>query len=225
MQKHNWGMMKHFFLKRKIRKYTKRLEKQHTNPILCVELAELYLNLSQPEQAAEYYQQAIETYYQEDSSLGEDRDFIVEVCWKLLDIDPLHSLAHRMLGQEYCQLGEFDEAIELYTAYASRLTQAALYEEAIAQYRNVLVLAPDDILIHQKCFSLLWKLHRKEQAVQELRKIAELAEKAGQLGKVIECYKKALKIMPAHAELQAELRRVAKVIHNRKQPLRLVVNT
>ena len=184
----------------------------------------MHLKLSQHEQAGEYYQQAIETYYQEDSRLGEDRDFILDVCWKLLEIDPLHTLAHRMLCQEYCQLGEFDEAIELYTTYASRLTEAALYEEAIAQYRNVLVLTPDDILIHQKCFSLLWKLHRKEDAVQELRKIAELAEKAGHLARVIECYKKALKIMPSHGELQAELRRVAKLVHTREQPLRLVVN-
>jgi tetratricopeptide (TPR) repeat protein len=216
--------MKNIFLKRKIRTYTKRVEKNPNDPVLCVELAEFYLELSQPERAADYYQRAIETYYQEDSRLGEDKDFILEVCWKLLEIDPLHALAHRMLGQEYCQLGEFDEAIDLYAAYAARLTEAALYEEAIAQYRNVLVLNPGDIAIHQKCFSLLWKLHRKEDAVQELRKIAELAEKAGHLAKVIECYKKALKIMPSHGELQAELHRVAKLIHTRKHPLRLVVN-
>lgn len=216
--------MKEFFFKRKIQKYIKRLPKYQQDPEFFEELAELYLKLSQYEQAREYYQKTIEVYYQESSRSDEDKDFILDVCWKLLDIDPLNALAHRILGQEYCQIGEFDEAIELYKAFASRLTEAAYYEEAIAQYRNVLVLTPDDIQVHQQCFALLWKLHRKEDAVQELRKIAELAEKAGQLAKVIECYKKALKIMPSNAELQAELHRAVKLVRTREQPLRLVVN-
>lgn len=217
--------MKEFFLKRKIRIYTKRLSKNQQDAAFFEELAELHLKLSQNEQAREYYHKAIEGYYQENLRSGEDKDFILNVCWRLLEIDPLNLLAHRMLGQEYCQIGAFDEAIELYKAFASRLTEAACYEEAITQYQNVLVLTPDDIHVHQQCFALLWKLRRKEDAVQELRKIAELAEKAGQLAKAIECYQKALKIMPSNNELRAEFHRVVKLVRTREQPLRLVVNS
>ena len=216
--------MKEFFVKRKIKKYEQRLSKHDNDPQYFRELAELYLKISQHEPAAKYYQKAIEAYYRDDSQVGEDKEFIIEVCWELLAIEPLSKLACRTLGQEYCGLGEFNEAVQLYKSFADKLIKAARYDEAIVQYSNVLVLVPDNIEIRQEYFSLLWRLRRKEEAVQELRKIAKLAEQAGDIAKALDCYKKSLKIVPSDPELRAELVRVTQVARNTGKPLRLIVN-
>ncbi|MBD3308212.1 tetratricopeptide repeat protein [candidate division KSB3 bacterium] len=212
------------FIKRKIRKYEKRLAAHANDPEYIQDLADLYVQISQPDKARTYYQQAIETYYQRHSRLGEDTTFILDVCGKLLEIDPLNLLAHETLGQEYCSLGEFDDALKLYTAFARKLVQAGQYAKAIEQYRHVLVLTPHDIEIRQQCFSLLWKLRKKNEAIQELEKIAELAERQGNLVKAVECYRKAVKIMPSNSRLQAELSRVSQLTRTLEKPLRLVVN-
>lgn len=216
--------MKDFFIKRKIEKYEQHLDEHLDDPVYFKKLGDLCLQLSRTEPAIEYYQDAIDAYYQDNSRVGEGNDFIFEICWKLLEIDPLNTLACGTLGQEYCGLGEFDEAITLYKTFASKLIEAAQYDDAIVYFRNALVLQPDDIEVRQNCFSLLWHLRRKEEAVQELRKIAELAEKTENITKALECYNKAVNIMPSDSELQTELKRLKQLAGNVEKPLRLVVN-
>jgi tetratricopeptide (TPR) repeat protein len=71
---------------------------------------------------------------------------------------------------------------------------------------------------------LLWRLRRKEEAIQELRKIAEIAERMGNIAKAVECYQKALKILPSNSEFQTELRRLVRLNKRDGNQLRLVVN-
>lgn len=216
--------MKKFFLQRKIEKYERNIDKHVDDPVYLQKLAEMYVQIARRKLAIEYFHKAIEAYYRDDSRLGQDNEFILNVCWTLLELEPMDMIAYRTLGQEYCSLAEFEEAAKLYRSFATKLAKAGLYDEAIRQYRNVLVLFPDDLQIRQKCFSLLWRLRRKEEAVQELRKIAEIAEKMGDLTKAIECYQKALKIVPSSAEFQGELRRLVHVNRHGENQLRLVVN-
>lgn len=216
--------MKNFWLNRKIRKLKHLCDTRADDPVVCYELAILYRKIENEEGAIDYCQRAITTYYREDSRLGVDNDFILEVCHTLRELDPLNVLAHQTTGQELCGLNEFTEAARLYLAFAAKLANVGRYEEAIAQYRNAFVLRPDDIKGRQQCFALLWKLRRKDDAVQELQKIAELAETRGLMAKAVECYKKALKINPANPELQAELRRLVHTHRQQHRQLRLVVN-
>jgi tetratricopeptide (TPR) repeat protein len=216
--------MQEFFVKRKIQKYEVKREAHADNPEFLEELAGLYQKLSRREKAIECYQCAIEAYYREDSRLGVDNEFILGVCWHLLELDPLNLLAHQTLGQEFCGLGEFEEAVHVYKSFALKLARAGRYEDAIAQYRHAFVLVSDDIKGRQQCFSLLWKLRRKEEAVQELRKIADIAEHKGAIAKAVECYQKALKIYPSNPELRAALRRLVQVHRQENNQLRLVVN-
>jgi tetratricopeptide (TPR) repeat protein len=222
--KQNKESMREFVLRRKIKKYERKIEAHADDPVYLQELAQLYRQISEEEAAIAYYQKSIEAYYQDDSRLGVNNEFILEVCWTLLELDPKNVLAHQTLGQEYCSLGEFEEAAKLYKSFAAKLAKAGQYHDAISQYRNALVLFPDDIKGRQNCFSLLWKLRRKEEAVQELKKIAEIAESKGYIAKAVECYQKALKIMPANAELQQELRRLIQTHRRGHSQLRLVVN-
>jgi len=217
--------MKEFWLKKRIKKYKRNIEGHFDDPVYLQKLGEMCLQVSQQESAIKYYHKAIEAYYQNDSRLGRNNEFILELCWTLLELEPIDMIAHRTLGQEYCGISEFEEAAKLYKSFATKLAKAGLYDEAILQYRNALVLFPDDMKVRQNCFSLLWRLHRKEEAVQELKKIAEVAERMGNIAKAAECYQKALKIMPSSSEFQGELRRLAQ--SNRRtgeNQLRLVVN-
>ncbi len=216
--------MKEFFLKRKIKKYERNIDEYFDDPVYLRKLAKIYLQISQQESAIKYYHKAIEAYYQDNSRLGKDNEFILEVCWKLLEIEPMDIVAHRTLGQEYCSLGEFEEAAKLYKSFASKLAKVGQYNEAILQYRNALVLFPDDMKGRQNCFSLLWKLHKKEEAIQELRKIAEIAERTGEVAKAVECYQKAVKILPSSSEFHTELRRLIQLSRRNENQLRLVVN-
>jgi tetratricopeptide (TPR) repeat protein len=217
--------MRSFWAKRKIVKYRRWLAKHGDDAEYFQKVAELYGQISQPMSAVEYYEKAIKAYYREDSRLGAHNDFILHLCWKLFEIDPLNVLACTTLGQEYCGLGEFEEAVELYTSFAGKLVKAAQYDKAIEQYRNALVLVPGDVEVRQRCFALLWRLRRTKEAVQELRKIAELAEHAGNVAKALECYKKAVKIMPSDSVLQTELNRLRQQARAMETPFRLVVNT
>jgi tetratricopeptide (TPR) repeat protein len=216
--------MQNVWVNWKIKKYERKLEAQGENPEYLYALACLYKKLSEHDAARKYYHQAITAYYQQNSRLGLHNEFIFTVCTDLLDLDATDILAHQTLGQEYCSLGEFQEAAKLYSSLAGQLMKAGQFEDALQQYRNVLVLFPEDIKIRQHCFLALWKLHRREDAVQELRKIAELAEQKGLVAKAVECYQKALKIMPAHTESQQELRRLLHTRGPRENQLRLVVN-
>ncbi len=216
--------MKRFWLNRKIQKYERQRDVRADDPVFFRDFAILYRKAEHVEAAIDCYRHAIEAYYREDSRLGVNNNFILDVCRSLRELDPLNVLAHHTIGQELCGLNEFDEAARLYTTFATKLAQAGHYEEAIDQYRNAFVLRPDDIKGRQQCFALLWKLRRKDEAVQELRKIAELAERKGLLTKAVECYNKALKIRPASSELQAELRRLVHTHRHQHNQLRLVVN-
>jgi tetratricopeptide (TPR) repeat protein len=216
--------MKKFLLIRKIEKYERNVDEHVDDPVYLQKLAEMYFRISEQKLAIEYYHKAVEAYYQEDSRLGQNNEFILTLCWKLLELESLDKIAYRTLGQEYCSLGEFEEAAKLYRSFATKLAKAGLYDEAILQYRNALVLFPDDIKVRQKCFSLLWRRHRKEEAVQELKKIAESAERIGNIAKAAECYQKALKIIPSSAEFQGELRRLVQLHRHGENQLRLVVN-
>jgi tetratricopeptide (TPR) repeat protein len=218
-------MMKEFWLRRKIKQYEQNLEEHCDDPVYLRELAELYVQLSQRTEAITYYHKAIEAYYQDNSRLGRNNEFILELCWALLKLEPMGRIALNTLGQEYCSLGEFEDATQLYHTFADELAKTDQYDEAILQYRNALVLSPDNIEIRQKCFSLLWRLRKKEEAIQELRKIAEIAERMGNIPKAVECYQKALKILPADSEFHVELRRLVQLNRSDKNPLRLVVNT
>ena len=216
--------MKQFWLNRKIRKCEQQRDVRADDPVFFDELATLYKKSDQVEAAIDCYQHAIEAYYREDSRLGVNNEFILNVCNNLCELDALNPLAHQTIGQELCGLSQFDDAARLYTGFAAKLAAAGRYEEAIHQYRNAFVLHPDDIKGRQQCFALLWKLRRKDEAVQELRKIAELAEQKGLLAKAVECYTKALKIRPSSPELQAELRRLVHTHRHQPGQLRLVVN-
>ena len=216
--------MKKFWLNRKIRKYERRRTIHGDDPAFLYHLATLYRKNEQVEAAIDCCQHAIGAYYHEDSRLGVTNDFILEVCWNLRELDPLNALAHQTIGQELCGLSEFEEAARLYRSFATKLAQAGQYEEAIDQYRNAFVLHSNDIKGRQQCFALLWKLRRKDEAVQELRTIAKLAEQKGLLAKAVECYNKALNIRPASPELQAELRRLVHTHRHQHNQLRLVVN-
>lgn len=216
--------MKGFWLKRKIQKYEQHRDAHADDPVYFHDFAGLYRKGEQIEAAVDCYVNAINAYYREDSRLGVNNDFILTVCWNLLELDPLNTLAHQTIGQELCGLNEFEEAARLYKSFATKLAQAGQYEEAITQYRNVFVLTPNDIKGRQQCFALCWKLRRKNEAIQELQKIAELAEQKGLLAKAVECYQKALKIRPSNPELQAELRRLIQTHKHRHSQLRLVVN-
>lgn len=212
------------FIKRKIKKREQYLAEYGDDFECLQELAELYLKLAQRDVAVPLYERAIQAYYQDDSRLGKTNEAILELCWKLLELDALNHLAYRTLGQEYCGLSEFETAAKLYKSYANKLLKAERYDDALAQYRNVLVLLPEDINVRQQCVSLLWRLRRKEDTVQELVKIADLSEKAGKIAKALECYKKALRIFPARTEIRAEFSRLLHTSGNKEKQLRLVVN-
>jgi tetratricopeptide (TPR) repeat protein len=218
-------MMKEFWLRRKIKRYEQNLEEHCDDPVYLQELAEGYIQLSQRTEAITYYHKAIEAYYQDNSRLGRNNAFILELCWALLKLEPMDRLAHNALGQEYCSIGEFEDATRLYHTFADELAKTDQDDEAILQYRNALVLSPDNIEIRQKCFSLLWRLRKKEEALQELRTIADIAERTGNIPKAVECYQKVLKILPASSEFQTELRRLVQLNRSDTPPLRLVVNT
>ncbi|PIE33332.1 hypothetical protein CSA56_12235 [candidate division KSB3 bacterium] len=216
--------MKEFFIRRKIEKYRRLLDKHGENPRYFQQLAELHGQLSRWEESAQYYQYAIEAYYQQGARLGSDNGFIMDLCRALLDIDPLNRLAYNTLGQEYCGLGEFGEASNLHISFAKKLLKVGQYQEAIEQYRNVLVFEPNNLVVRQSVFSLLWRFRRKAEALQELRKIAELSEKAGNVMKALECYKKAVNISPADTELRAHVKRLTQCVRSIHTPFRLVVN-
>ncbi|PID57756.1 hypothetical protein CSB45_05895 [candidate division KSB3 bacterium] len=215
--------MKEFFIRRKIKKYTRSLTKFGDEPQLLEKIADLYVKISENEQARQYYVRTITAYYQGETRLGNDNEFILTQCWKLLDLDPLNELAFHTLGQEFCGLGHFNEAAALYQRFAEKLVQCGHDEKAIAQYRNVAVLRPEDIEVRQRLVTLLWKFRRKEETAHELKKIARLAEKRGHAAKMLECCHKALKLLPADSSLQAELQSLIRSARQMEKPLELVV--
>lgn len=216
--------MKEFLLKRKLKKYEQRLPAYADDAAYLFQGVLLYQQLSQREAAIATGHKAIEAYYQSNSRLGVNNELIFKICHTLLELDATDVLAHQTLGQEYCGLGEFETAAKLYVTLGATLAKTGRYEEALSQYQNVLVLFPDDIKVRQNCFLLLWKLHRKEDAVQELKRIAEIAERKGQVAKSVECYRKAIKIMPSRTEFHQELRRLLHSHRQGENQLRLVVN-
>ena len=171
------------------------------------------------------YQRAIEAYYAEGGRVANENAFVCDACHRLLAIDPLNALAHQTLGQEYCGANAFEAASQLHQAFAEKLVDAGQYEDAIAQYRNVLVFEPDHIGMRERLLSLLLKTRKRAEAAHEFRKLAEYAEKMGRLGKAVEYYKKALQLTPSQPEVRAALKRL--LLQQRRgseTPLRLVVN-
>ncbi len=92
--------MKEFFIKRRIERYTRHVHKHLHDPIYLEKLGTLCVQVSQKDLAVQYYQSAIDAYYRDDSLLGEDKEFILSLCWQLREIDALNILAWRTLGEE-----------------------------------------------------------------------------------------------------------------------------
>ena len=217
-------MMSAFFMKRRIQKHLRRIEKYGEIPEDLKAVADAYAQAAETASAIAFYQRAIEAYYCEGARVGKENAFIFETCHRLLAIDPLNALAYQTLGQEYCGVNAFETASRLYQAFAKKLVDAERYEDAIAQYRNVLVFEPDHFGMRERILSLLLKLRKRTEAAHEFQKLAELAEKMGRSGKAVEYYKNALQLMPSQTEAHAALRRLTKQNRMSEAPLRLVVN-
>jgi len=217
-------MIKEWWITHQIRAYLRRIEKYGETSGDLKKLAEFSVQRGDVEEAKMFYQQAIEAYYRDGGRLGDGKAFVFEICEALLQLDPLNSLAHSTLGQEYCGLNEFEMASQLYQRFAEQLARAGRVDEAILQYRNVLVFFPDHFDIRERLLTLLFQARKREECVQELRKIAELSEKIGDRGKAAAYYRKALQLMPSHVETQAALRRLTSRARAGERSLRLMVN-
>ena len=117
-------MMSAFFMKRRIQKHLRRIEKYGEIPEDLKAVADAYAQAAETASAIAVYQRAIEAYYCEGARVGKENAFIFETCHRLLAIDPLNALAYQTLGQEYCGVNAFDTASRLYQVFAKKLVDA-----------------------------------------------------------------------------------------------------
>ncbi len=103
------------------------------------------------------------------------------------------------------KLNRTAEALRYQTQLADSYTKRNEVPKAIAAYRRVLKLSPQDVNILSKLAALLEKSSKNSEALEAYRAALELHRKAGATPKALECLEHIVKLEPNNAQAHVDL--------------------
>jgi len=124
---------------------------------------------------------------------------------KLLIGDVQDINIRNIIGDLYVRLDKKDKAIEEFQRIATYYEDKGSYPQAIAIYRKINKLSPEDSKFVVKLADLYGIYGLFSEAKTEYLRVAEILKKAGQIEEVISLYKKLIKLDKEDIEVRSNL--------------------
>lgn len=116
----------------------------------------------------------------------------------LLEVDPRDSGARLKLGDIHLRLGDKDEAVAAYLKVAHQFMKDGFDAKAVALFKQIAKLAPEQIEIHVPLSELYQRLGLASDAMAALQTAVEAFQKAGRKRESLELLRKAAALDPTN---------------------------
>jgi len=123
----------------------------------------------------------------------------------VLSADPSDPSLYNTLGDLYAQIGAISDAVGCYLSLGEALTAEGLGYRAIAAYKKVVKLDPDNLRALRACADLYEKEGLRAEAKHQCLLAAERSLKHGLEKQAMELYERVLMLDPADALIAAKL--------------------
>ncbi len=126
----------------------------------------------------------------------------IEECLRVIEMAPQYLDIHLMLGEIYVKQGKTEQAITKYAILIDTYLVNGRVDDAIATYRRILQLDPDNLTYRVRLINLLASHGRSEELVRERMTAAETYLRLGYTDKAIQEYEQALQENPNHVPMR-----------------------
>jgi tetratricopeptide (TPR) repeat protein len=125
-----------------------------------------------------------------------------EECLRVIEMAPQYLDVHRMLGEIYVKQGKTEQAITKYAILIDTYLVNGHVDDAIATYRRILELEPNNLTYRVRLINLLASHGRSEELLRERMTAAEYFLRLGYADKAIQEYEQALQETPNHVPMR-----------------------
>lgn len=126
----------------------------------------------------------------------------IEECLRVIEMAPQYLDVHLMLGEIYVKQGKTEQAITKYTILIDTYLVHGRVDDAIATYRRILELEPNNLPYRVRLINLLSSHGRAEELMRERMTAAESYLRMGYADKAIQEYEQALQENPNHVPMR-----------------------
>jgi tetratricopeptide (TPR) repeat protein len=126
----------------------------------------------------------------------------IEECMLVMEIAPQYLDVHLLLGEIYVRQGKIEQAIAKYTVLVDRYLVGGRIDDAIATYRRILQLEPNNLTYRVKLIELLSRQGRTEEVLTERMAAADAYLRMGYADRAIAEYEQALLAYPANNQVR-----------------------
>ncbi|HSB21080.1 MAG TPA: tetratricopeptide repeat protein, partial [Anaeromyxobacteraceae bacterium] len=123
-------------------------------------------------------------------------DRAIKVYDKILSEDPKDVRVLLKVGELHQKRGDDPSAAATFNRVAEAYTEQGFFLKAIAVYKQMIKLAPDDPRVNERLASLYQQLGIMSDAMAQLQLVAAAAEKAGDQPKLLDVLQRMIEIEP-----------------------------
>jgi tetratricopeptide (TPR) repeat protein len=126
----------------------------------------------------------------------------VEECLRVIEVAPQYLDIHLMLGEIYVRQGKIEQAIAKYAILVDTYLVNGRYDDAIATYRRILQLEPNNLTYRVKLIELLTRQGRTDEVLQERMAAADSYMRLGYADRAVQEYEQALLANPGNTQVR-----------------------
>src|SRR5262245_28114415 len=126
----------------------------------------------------------------------------IEECLRVMEIAPQYLDVDLMLSEIYVRQGKIEQAIAKYAILIDMYSVNGRGDDAIATYRRILQLEPNNLNYRVKLIELLSRQGRTDEVLAERMTAADAYLRMGYTDRAIQEYEQALLSMPYNAQVR-----------------------
>ncbi len=126
----------------------------------------------------------------------------IEVCYRAIQSAPAYLPLHLRLAEIYGQNGRIEDSVTKYQAVADVYLVREEIRQVIGVYKRILRLMPMEVVIRSRLIDLLISSGEIDQALDQYLALADAYYQMAQVGKSVEKYAEALRLVPRASDEQ-----------------------
>ncbi len=126
----------------------------------------------------------------------------IEQCLRVMEIAPQYLDVHLLLGEIYVRQGNIEQAVAKYAVLVDTYLANGRVDDAIATFRRILQLEPNNLNYRTKLIELLSRQGRSDQVLVERVAAAESYLRLGYADRAIQEFEAALLLQPGNPKIR-----------------------
>ena len=195
----------------------KVIDIQPLNKDAVIRLSSLHEKSGEIAKAAELMKEAAVVFHDnvdvllraaEISLAAESLEYAKSYLYRIIELEPKHTKARRLLGESYAKEGFKDKAWEEYLVVLDNMISDEKYDDAIKLLENIREIDP--LETHKRLVSLYKQLGKEPRVVEELTSLGDVYYDREMHDEALACYSEALEKAPDNDYLQERIAELKK---------------